>query len=75
MFNLNDAKVALNWQLSSLKQAMEVLLGFNESNDRKELKMCKHCEKPFIVKNLKAEYDTISCRNIANVYKNREKNK
>ncbi len=75
MFDLNDDKVALNWQFSSLKQAMEVLLGFNESNDRKELKMCKHCGKPFIAKNIKAEYDTISCRNIANVYKNREKNK
>lgn len=74
-FNFDDNKVSLDWQFNSLKQAMEVLLGLNEANDRKELKMCKHCGKPFIAKNLKAEYDSISCRNVANVYKNREKNK
>lgn len=74
-FNFDDNKVSLDWQFNSLKQAMEVLLGLNEANDRKELKMCKHCGKPFIAKNLKSEYDSISCRNVANVYKNREKNK
>ena len=74
-FNFDNNKVSLDWQFNSLKQAMEVLLGLNEANDRKELKMCKHCGKPFIAKNLKAEYDSISCRNVANVYKNREKNK
>ena len=74
-FNFDNNKVSLDWQFNSLKQAMEVLLGLNEANDRKELKMCKHCGKPFIAKNLKSEYDSISCRNVANVYKNREKNK
>lgn len=74
-FDFTENKVSLDWQFNSLKQAMEVLLGLNEANDRKELKMCKHCGKPFIAKNIKAEYDSFSCRNIANVYKNREKNK
>ena len=74
-FSFDNNKVSLDWQFNSLKQAMEVLLGLNEANDRKELKICKHCGKPFIAKNLKAEYDSISCRNVANVYKNREKNK
>lgn len=74
-FDFTDNKVSLNWQFNSLKQAMEVLLGLNETTNRKELKMYKHCDKPFISKNLKAEYDSISCRNVANVYKNREKNK
>lgn len=29
--------------------------------------MCRHCGKPFIAKNIKTEYDSISSRNIANV--------
>jgi hypothetical protein len=74
-FDFSDNKVSMDWQFNSLKQAMEILLGLNEANDRKELKMCRHCGKPFIAKNIKAEYDSISCRNVANVYKNREKNK
>ena len=59
----------------SLFQAIELILAFNETNERKEVKMCKHCLKPFIAKNLKSDYDTASCRNVANVYRNRAKNK
>lgn len=68
-------KAILHWNFNSLKQAIELILALNETNDRKEVKICKHCGKPFIAKNLNAEYDTPSCRNVANVYKNREKNK
>ena len=46
-----------------------------ESTERKEVKMCKHCFKPFIAKNLNSDYDTASCRNVANVYRSRAKNK
>ncbi len=68
-------KAILHWNFNSLKQAIELILALNETNDRKEVKICKHCGKPFIAKNLNAEYDTPSCRNVANVYKNRAKNK
>ena len=74
-FDFTNSKISMDWQFNSLKQAMEIFLGLNEANDRKELKMCRHCGKPFIAKNIKSEYDSISCRNIANVYKSREKNK
>ena len=68
-------KAILRWNFNSLKQAIELILALNETDDRKEVKICKHCGKPFIAKNLNAEYDTPSCRNVANVYKNRAKNK
>ena len=73
--NNDNGKIYLDWNFNSLKQAIELIFAFNESNDRKEVKICKHCGKPFIAKNLNAEYDTASCRNVANVYKNRAKNR
>ena len=45
----ND-KTYLNWNFNSLFQAIELILAFNETNERKEVKMCKHCLKPFIAK-------------------------
>ena len=74
-FDFNKEKTYLDWEFNSLIQAIEVILAFNETNDRKEVKMCKHCGKPFVAKNLNSDYDSISCRNIANVYRNRAKNK
>lgn len=68
-------KAILHWNFNSLKHAIELILALNETNDRKELKICKHFGKPFIAKNLNSEYDTPSCRNVANVYKNRAKKK
>ena len=69
-FDFNKEKTYLDWEFNSLIQAIEVILAFNETNDRKEVKMCKHCGKPFVAKNLNSDYDSISCRNIANVYRN-----
>ena len=37
--------------------------------------ICNFCEKAFIANNPKAEYDTPQCKNKANVYKSRNKNK
>ena len=74
-FAFDNEKTILNWNFNSLIQAIELILAFNETNDRKEVKMCKYCFKPFIAKNINAEYDTTSCRNIANVYRSRAKNK
>ena len=74
-FDFSNEKTYLNWNFNSLFQAIELILAFNETNERKEVKMCKHCSKPFIAKNLNSDYDTASCRNIANVYRSRAKNK
>ena len=44
-------------------------------SEKNPLKICKHCGKVFYAKNPKAEYDSSQCRNQANVYKSRNKNK
>lgn len=68
-------KATLRWNFTSLKQAIEVILGLNVTNDRKSVKICKRCYKPFIAKNLNSDYCSITCRNVANVYKSRARNK
>ena len=68
-------KATLVWDFNSLKQAIDTILLLNETNERKTVKMCKHCGKVFSSQNLKAEYCSPQCRNQANVYKSRAKNK
>jgi hypothetical protein len=68
-------KATIRWNFTSLKQAIEIILGLNVSNDRKSVKICKRCYKPFIAKNLNSDYCSITCRNVANVYKSRARNK
>jgi len=65
----------LVWDFKSLKQAIDTMLLLNETTERKTVKMCKHCRKAFSSQNLKAEYCSPQCRNQANVYKSRAKNK
>ncbi|MCI8486941.1 MAG: hypothetical protein HFJ20_07835 [Clostridia bacterium] len=60
---------------NSLKLAIDTMFALNETSERKTVKMCKHCGKPFASDNLKAEYCSPQCRNQANVYKSRAKNK
>ena len=45
----------------------------NETSGRTEVKLSKHCGKPFIAENIKSEYDTIQCRNRENINKSRQK--
>jgi len=70
-----DEKRFFMFNFTSLVQAMKVILMLQETNDRKEIKMCKRCSKPFVAKNINADYCTTTCRNVANVYKSREKKK
>lgn len=65
----------LEWNFNSLKLAIDTMFALNETSERKIVKMCKHCGKPFASDNLKAEYCSPQCRNQANVYKSRAKNK
>ena len=43
----------------SLSEIIETILLLNETSGRTEVKLCKHCGKPFVAKNIKAEYDYI----------------
>lgn len=75
-FEINYSERAiLRWDFTSLKQAIETILGLNITNDRKDVKLCKRCYKPFIAKNLNSDYCSTTCRNVANVYKSRARNK
>ena len=65
----------ISWQPNSLKQAIDMTFGFMLCSEKNPLKICKHCGKVFYAKNPKAEYDSSQCRNQANVYKSRNKNK
>ena len=65
----------LKWDFNSLKLAINTMFLLNETTQRKTVKICKFCGKAFSSQNLKAEYCSLQCRNKANVYKSREKNK
>ena len=70
-----EDKPVLEWDFNSLKLAIDTMFALNETTERKTVKMCKHCGKPFSSENLKAEYCSPQCRNQANVYKSRAKNR
>ena len=72
--DLKDKKFFM-FNFISLVQAMKVILMLQETNDRKEIKMCNRCSKPFVAKNINADYCSTTCRNVANVYKSRAKKK
>ena len=73
--NMYGKKTEISWQPNSLKQAIDLSFGFMLCSEKNPLKICKHCGKVFYAKNPKAEYCSPQCRNQANVYKSREKNK
>ena len=75
MGNKKEDLPILEWNFNSLKLAIDTMFALNETSDRRTVKMCKHCGKPFASDNLKAEYCSPQCRNQANVYKSRAKNK
>ena len=70
-----EDKPVLEWNFNSLKLAINTMFALNETTERRTVKMCKHCSKPFASQNLKAEYCSPQCRNQANVYKSRARNK
>lgn len=70
-----EDKPVIEWNFNSLKLAIDTMFALNETSERKTVKMCKHCGKPFSSENLKAEYCSPQCRNQANVYKSRAKNR
>ena len=61
--------------INYLKQAIDISYSMQMAQDVRLLKICNFCEKAFIANNPKAEYDTPQCKNKANVYKSRAKNK
>lgn len=82
-FEINNIKMSLSrketlyveFQITCLKQYIDYYFAKTVAKDINLLKICKFCNKAFLAVNPKAEYDTPQCKNKANVYKNRAKNK
>lgn len=82
-FEINNIKMSLSrketlsveFQITCLKQYIDYYFAKTVAKDINLLKICKFCNKAFLAVNPKSEYDTPQCKNKANVYKNRAKNK
>lgn len=82
-FEVNNLKLSLSkketlsveFQITCLKQYIDYYFAKTVAKDINLLKICKFCNKAFLAVNPKAEYDTPQCKNKANVYKSRAKNK
>ena len=82
-FEINNIKMSLyrketlvvEFQITCLKQYIDYYFAKTVAQDINLLKICKFCNKAFLAVNPKAEYHTPQCKNKANVYKNRAKNK
>lgn len=82
-FEINNIKMSLSrketlsveFQITCLKQYIDYYFAKTVAKDINLLKICKFCNKAFLANNPKAEYDTPQCKNKANVYKSRAKNK
>lgn len=72
-YSAEDGQIKFKWNFMSLSEIIETILLLNETSGRTEVKLCKHCGKPFVAENIKAEYDTIQCRNRENLDKSRQK--
>ena len=72
-YGVENGQIKFKWNFMSLCAILETILLLNETSGRTEVKLCKHCGKPFIAENIKAEYDTIQCRNRENINKSRKK--
>ena len=75
MFLNQKESISIEMPITSLKQFIDFYFARIVSQDVNLLKICKFCNKAFIANNPKAEYDTPQCKNKANVYKSRAKNK
>lgn len=69
--NKNGKELVLKYE--TLKNAMDAGFASEVMAEVRKLKICRYCNKPFIAINPKAEYDTSACKNKANVYKFRSK--
>ena len=74
-YEAENGQIKFKWNFMSLSEIIEIILLLNETSGRTEVKLCKHCGKPFIAENIKSEYDSIQCRNRENLNKSRQKKK
>ena len=59
--------VRTEYEFDSLKSALDVMFVRELTTLRRTLKLCKHCGGVFRSASLRAEYCSVSCRNVRNV--------
>lgn len=66
-------KPTLVWNFASLAIATQMLLSLSITDDKKPVRLCKHCAKAFIPPRPNAVFCSSRCKNQYNVYKSRAK--
>ncbi|MCL2774323.1 MAG: hypothetical protein FWD71_13375 [Oscillospiraceae bacterium] len=68
-------KPTIVWDFHSLLLGVQMMFSFMLTDEKKPLRVCKHCTAVFAATHPNAVFCSPKCKNQYNVYKSREKNK
>lgn len=68
-------KPTIEWDFHSLLLGLQMMFSFMLADDKRPLRLCKHCMKAFVASRPSAVFCSPQCKNQYNVYKSRAKNK
>ncbi len=68
-------KPTIVWDFYSLLLGIQMMFSFMLTDEKKPLRLCRHCHKVFAAGHPNAVFCSPRCKNQYNVYKSREKNK
>ena len=68
-------KPTIVWDFHSLLLGIQMMLSFMLTDEKKPLRICKHCHKAFKAGHTNAAFCSARCKNQYNVYKGRAKKK
>jgi len=70
---LTDKKPSVVWDFHSLLLAIQTMFSFMLTDEKKPLRLCKHCTKVFKAGHVNSAFCNPDCKNKHNVYKSRGK--
>mgnify|MGYP002855773570 CR=1 FL=1 len=68
-------KPTIIWDFHSLLLGIQMMFSFMLTDDKRPLRICRHCTKAFVASRPSAVFCSPQCKNQHNVYKSRAKNK
>lgn len=68
-------KPTIIWDFHSLLLGIQMMFSFMLTDDKRPLRICRHCTKAFVASRPSAIFCSPQCKNQYNVYKSRAKNK